>query len=270
MRRLAKCFGRRVWLVCAALAQIGVSSAADLPSRTSVLAPVPVMTQWEFAVAGYVWAPGIRGTLATIPPLPAVRVDASFGDIVKEFGFALMGSFEAKYGRYILFNDLMITKLNPEGGGVRGDVSVRVGIDSVSAIGLTAGGYRLIDSGQFILDVFAGVRGFYMDNKLSERVDANSFSRGASFAASKAWVDAVGGMRMRYHFDDNWFVNMITFAGGGASRYQWDVYGGAGYVFNSNWSAFAGYRAFKVDFRDGGFTYDVLQHGPLAGIQYRW
>lgn len=31
-----------------------------------------------------------------------------------------------------------------------------------------------------------------------------------------------------------------------------------------------GYRAFKVDYRDGDFIYDVLQHGPVVGVQYRW
>ena len=118
--------------------------------------------------------------------------------------------------------------------------------------------------------MFAGVRGFYMDNAISLRIAAGPFAAGDRFADTKSWLDAVGGMRMHYQIDERWLVSLIAFAGGGGSRHQWDVYGGAGYAFNKNWLAFLGYRAFKIDYRDGDFIYDVLQHGPLLGVQYRW
>lgn len=236
--------------------------AADLPRSSAPAAPTPVLTQWEFGVSGYAWASGVRGTLATLPPAEPAVVNVGFDEIVKNLGGALMGTFEAKYGRFILFNDFLFTKLNPE--------NASASIDSVSLIGLSAVGYRVIDDPNFIIDVFAGARGFYMDNKLTLLADAPPYSKGDSLSASKSWVDAVGGVRLRYTFDESWFVNLITFAGGGASNYQWDVYGGAGYVFNRNWAAFMGYRALKVNYRDGDFIYDVLQHGPVAGVQYRW
>jgi opacity protein-like surface antigen len=199
-----------------------------------------------------------------------IAVDASFGDILKNLGGALMGTFEAKYGRFILFNDFMYTKLKPEAARAVGPLAVTVNIDSTTLSGLAAAGYRVIDGQQFSLDVFAGVRGFYMDNNITVLVAAGPFLGGQAFGKTKSWLDAVGGMRMRYQFDEKWFATAIGFAGGGASKYQWDLYGGAGYSFNQNWAAFAGYRALKVNYQDNGFIYDILQHGPLFGVQYRW
>ncbi|MDP2354733.1 MAG: hypothetical protein Q8M31_01560 [Beijerinckiaceae bacterium] len=244
--------------------------AADLQSPSAPPPPPPVFATWEFSATGYLWASSINGTLATVPPLPPVSVDATFVDIVKNLGGAFMGNFEAKYGRFILFSDLMYTRLLPDVGRSRAPLSVGVNIDSYSLIGLAAGGYRIVDGPQFTLDVLAGARGFYMDNIISVRIAAGPFVRGQKFADRQSWLDAVGGVRMRYQIDEKWLVNLIAFAGGGASKYQWDVYGGAGYAFNRNWAAFLGYRAFKVNYRDGDFIYNVLQHGPLAGIQYRW
>lgn len=74
----------------------------------------------------------------------------------------------------------------------------------------------------------------------------------------------------RYPIDEKWLLHLITLVGGGGSKYQCDVLGGVGYAINRNWTAFARYRAFKVNYRDGDFIYDVLQHGPLIGVQYRW
>ncbi len=32
----------------------------------------------------------------------------------------------------------------------------------------------------------------------------------------------------------------------------------------------AGYRALRVDYRNGGFSYDVTQHGPAVAATYRF
>jgi hypothetical protein len=262
--------GKTIMAAAFAVAGLGAAHAADLPSVAAPRAPAPVFTTWEFSVTGYAWAAGLNGTLATVPPLPAIGVDLTFVDILKNLGGALMGTFEAKYGRFILFNDLMYTRLVPDIARTKGPIGLTVSIDAYSFIGLAAAGYRVVEGPQFTLDVFGGVRGFYMDNSISVRVAAGPFAVGDTFAETKAWLDAIGGIRARYQLNEQWLVNLIAFAGGGGSKYQWDVYGGVGYNFNKNWGAFLGYRAFKVNYRDGDFIYDVLQHGPLLGIQYRW
>lgn len=173
--RLLSAFAGTALLASAA----SVSYAADLPSSLPAPAPAPmsVMTQWEFAISGYVWAAGVKGTVATLPLLPAVEVNAPFTEILKNLGGALMGTLEAKYGRFILFNDFIFTALHPNGGRSRGDIRVNASLDSISVIGLSAAGYRVVDGSNFSIDLFAGVRGFYMDNDLTVRVTAGGSAR---------------------------------------------------------------------------------------------
>jgi hypothetical protein len=266
MRRRLETFSACALLILSS----SVSQAANPTILVSTSPPVSAQTTWKLSATGYLWASGIKGTLATIPPLPAVAVDASFGDLVKNLGGAFMGAFEARYGRFLVLNDVMATQLKPEGARARGPLAVNVNIDSTSFIGLAALGYRVVDGTHFTFDVLVGVRGFYMGNELRVSVAAGPVALGQTFSETKTWVDAVGGVRMRYQFDDHWTATLAAFAGGGASKYQWDIYSGVGYSFNRSWAALAGYRVFKVDYSDGGFIYDVLQHGPLVGLQYRW
>ncbi len=51
---------------------------------------------------------------------------------------------------------------------------------------------------------------------------------------------------------------------------MWDVYGGIGYKLKSWLSAIAGFRATGVDFRKGGFVFDVTLYGPLIGAVLRF
>lgn len=247
-----------------------VPQAGNLPTPVSASPRVYSQASWELSATGYLWASGLKGTLATLPPLPAVAVDASFGDLLKTLGGAFMGAFEARYGRFVILNDVMGTRLKPEGARARGPLAVSVDIGSSSLMGLAALGYRMVDGVHFTFDVFVGVRGFYMGNELRVLVAAGPFSVGQTFSETKTWVDGIGGVRMRYQFDESWSATLAGFFGGGASKHQLDIYGGVGYSFNRSWAALVGYRAFKLDFSDRGFIYNVLQHGPLVGLQYRW
>lgn len=48
------------------------------------------------------------------------------------------------------------------------------------------------------------------------------------------------------------------------------MFGGVGYAIDQRWSAFAGYRAMKVDYRNGSFIFDALQQGPVLGLTSRF
>ncbi|ESY65256.1 MULTISPECIES: hypothetical protein [Mesorhizobium] len=45
---------------------------------------------------------------------------------------------------------------------------------------------------------------------------------------------------------------------------------GAGYQFTDSFSGVLGYRASGVDYSNGGFTYDVVQQGPIIGAVFRF
>src|SRR6266568_2137898 len=98
-----------------ATALAGQALAADLPSRKEApeLPAPPVETGWKFSVNLYGWATGLDGRLRTLPPLPAVNVNIDFADVLKNLNGALMGSANAQYGRFLLFTDLVYSKIGP-------------------------------------------------------------------------------------------------------------------------------------------------------------
>jgi hypothetical protein len=49
---------------------------------------------WSFSATPYFWAPGLKGTLATTPPLPALELDAKIGDILKNLDYAFASMLE--------------------------------------------------------------------------------------------------------------------------------------------------------------------------------
>jgi hypothetical protein len=67
---------------------------------------------WEFRLAPYLWFAGLKGDIATIPPLPAVPIDISSSDALKDTEAALMLMFEAKNSTMAYFLILSIPICN--------------------------------------------------------------------------------------------------------------------------------------------------------------
>lgn len=244
------------------LALQGAPAFAADPSPIPIFATPPAQ-EWTYSFNSYVWAAGLKGRMRTIPPLPAVNVDLSFQDIIKNLDGAVMGAFDARKGRYVLLADLMISRVSADKQFTVAGFPGTVGAASLSFVGLASAGYSVVYEGPLKVDVLAGVRGFNMSNALTLRVGGVS----TKFANSEAWVDAVVGTRIRYDFDNNFFATAIGFVGAGQSKYEWELVGGVGYKINDRYSAFAGYRALKVDYRSGGFVYNAIQKGPMLGLK---
>ncbi len=239
--------------------------AADMPAQIA-LAPVPVVSGWEFSINAYGWAAGLNGRLRTLPPLPAVDVDIGFDQVLKNLNGALMGTSEARLDRLIFFSDMIYSKISPDKTFKPEGSILNVLLDSTAFISASSVGYRFMDDGDFTLDGFIGVRGFAMKNTLA----VAGRPAALSFGKREQWLDGVVGARARYALSDNFSATVIAFAGGLSSKYEWDVYGGLGYAFSDRWGAFAGYRALKVNYTSGNFIYDALQHGPVLGVSFRY
>ena len=244
--------------------------AADLgtpPSRAAMQPAIaPVVPGWVFSTNFYVWATGLEGNLRTLPPLPTVHANLSFGDTLGHLDGALMGGIEARNDRWVVFTDLVLSKISASENTTVLGLPVSASFKSTNAIGLLSGGYRVVDTPQFTLDGLAGVRGFEMNNRIG--ISAGPLS--GAYEKGAGWVDGVVGAKARLNLTDQLYATTIGFVGGGSSKYEWDLYGGLGYTFTDHWSAFAGYRALKVDYQRGNFLYDAMQQGPVMGASYRF
>jgi hypothetical protein len=74
---------------------------------------------WTYRFTPYGWLTALDGTQTVRGR--SVKVDASFIDIVEESDtlVALMGDFEARYGRLALLADVVWSKIGADGGTVR-------------------------------------------------------------------------------------------------------------------------------------------------------
>ncbi len=248
------------------LAAASTAVAADAPGKSPFAAVTPPTiseSNWAFGANAYTWATSMDGRFRTLPPGQAVNVHLGFADILDDLDGALMFSVDARRDRFVLFSDLMVSKLSAgktfTARGYPGSVS----LSSSSVVGLAAAGYRVVDDPALKLDLLGGIRGFALWNTIA--VTVAPF--GLSYGKDRQWVDAVVGARAAYALSDRLSVTGMGFAGAGGANYEWDLFGGVGYRFNDRFSGFAGYRAMKVDYQRGSYVYDALQYGPLVGLR---
>lgn len=242
--------------------------AADRAQPKAAPAPaIPVANSWSGQISLYGWASGLDGTVQSFSRVPAANVNIGFDQLLKNLDGALMLSGSATNGHFVVLGDIIYAKVSPKKDFSAGRFDGSLTLDTTSFIGLAAGGYRVYADPAWTLDLLAGVRVFSVTNSLTlalPRVEAEIADR------TETWVDGVVGLRAIYALNDQWHLTTIGLVGGISSRYEWDVLATIGYKFTQTWSGFVGYRALGVDYRNDGFIYDVVQHGPLIGITARF
>lgn len=253
---------RKLILAAMALAAaIPMADAADLPSL-----PAESDSGWHFTFAPYVWAAGMDGKVAQFG-LPDVEVDASFGDVLKNFDIGLMGVGEARYGRFGVAADLLWVKLSAGQDTPLGLLADSVEADVETLMFTAVASYSLYLAEEANLDIVAGGRLWSVDTELS----LNGGNLGGRTASDgDTWVDPVVGLKGRVNFSPEFYFTGWGMIGGFdmSSKFMWDAMAGLGYAPSDSFSIVAGYRGLGVDYSDDGFDYDVIQHGPLLGFVF--
>jgi hypothetical protein len=91
----------------------------------------------------------------------------------------------------------------------------------------------------------------------------------------KVWVEPFVGARARVDLAESWEFLLRADVGGFGlgSDFAWQALGVLGWrfdIFGAPSTLFAGYRALAQDYEDGGFEWDVVAHGPIIGIEFRF
>ncbi|QPC45337.1 hypothetical protein HW532_13405 [Kaustia mangrovi] len=251
------------------------ASAADLVYDVPPPEAAPE-SDWQFAVAIYMWAAGLDGKVGMFDR-PTINIDQSFGDIWKELKFAGMAVGEARKGRWAVFADLIYIKIATDSGltGTVGNVPVKLDakVKTETFTGTLMGEYRFLESERGTADLMAGARLWSVDTKIRAKLSADGTEVGAySGNDGETWVDPMIGLRGRLNLDESWYLTGWGMIGGFgvASDFAWDVFGSVGYQWSRSFSTTVGYRALGVDYRDDGFVYDIVEHGPVLGAVLRF
>ncbi len=261
-------------LGCAATVAIG----ADFP-------PAPVAVQlpssaWQFQVTGYGWATALNGRVG-VRNLPPVKVDMSFGDVLKDLNGALMGSFLAKKDDWLILTDLVWAALSDDAvvrpPGVRHPTlaaiapGTKVDFKMRQLIASALVGYRLPIGGPD-LDIYATAGLRYQ--RLTAEIEASPglIPVTLSRRSIEQWVDPTVGFSATWRINERWFANLLADVGGfgAGSRFTTQGFASIGYRWTESISTALGYRAIYTDYRNNGFTYRTTQHGVFSSIAYHF
>ena len=220
---------------------------------------------WHFAVAPYLYATGISGTVGARGR--TIDIDASFGDVLSNLKLPLMVSFEARKKRFFSLTDMIWVKLSDE-RDTAGDLYSTRDIGVNLFILDPEVGYRLIDRGKSSFDVLGGARIWSVENNINV---TSGRLPGFDVSMRKTWAAPVVGVRGSYDVSPKFFLSTrfdIGGAGIGADLTT-QFYGGGGYRIVPNIALVGGYRFMQVDYDDhSGFLFDTRMNGIVLGAKF--
>lgn len=223
---------------------------------------------WSFAFAPYLWAAGMEGDMATLPPAGTAQVDAGFDDILEDLNFAFMGMGEARYGRFAVVADIVYVDLEDD-ASTPGPFFSGADLDSETFIGTFQASYRVLAAERGNLDLRAGARVWHVSTELD--LDAGLLAA-RKHDDSETWVDPVIGAQGQLHLGSGFYLTAMGNIGGfgAASDLTWDLFGGLGYQAWDWFAPVVGYRHLSVDYDNDGFLYDLDMSGPVIGGVFRF
>lgn len=123
--------------------------------------------------------------------------------------------------------------------------------------------YRVVEDGQFNLDILGGMRYLYMDVNLK-------FNVLPDLGDDASVYNGVVGFRGNIQLNQDWQLPFYYDVGKGDSELTYQAFAGAGYSFSS-FELQAGYRYMKFKFDDDDEFGDVLNNlvvkGPIVGAK---
>jgi hypothetical protein len=215
---------------------------------------------WQFAIAPYLWAAGMDGTVA----IGEVEqdVDVSFSDIIDNLDFALMGHFDMRNDRWVLSSDLVYVDLENSENLTNGTVTA--GIDMT--LFEVAGGYRISRP----VALLVGAR--WVDMGASFRYSGEIVGQDAD--AGKSWIEPLVGVHVFSPVSERWFFGLRGDVGGFGvgSELTWQAYADIGWKASGLVSIILGYHALDIDYEDGDgrhhFGVDLMVSGPQLGVVF--
>ena len=273
------------------------SAASSNPPERLSQAVTPEETPWRFVLEPYVYLPLETEGDVTIRNTE-VPFDFSLGDILESLTFAFYGRFEAWKGPWAVVLDgyyfdtvesdsrnIPAAALPP---GLLPPQITQVPLDGTAETAFwkldVAGAYRFgdanlpnalataetdFDLGPFVFDAIAGLRLYSFSNDI-ELSTPLGFER--DFSRSDTFVEPMVGGRARWNFaDDLAAIAAASISGFGiGTDISVEGYAGIDWLFSGNTSLTATYRLTYIDYSEGSSGFNLFQHGPAAGVKFRF
>jgi len=263
----------------------GADVGAPQPEETPPVAADG--STWAVQITPYMWAAGLDGRISPFRHGPTIGVENSFSDVLDNLNFGGFVNIWGRYDRFVISGDVMYVDTTDDHGSgplpalqipglgvaIPPGASVDAKVDTKQFTATLQGGYRMVDTSQFRLDVLAGARFWYISNDVTVTAShALIGTRRASYGEDFGWVDPVVGLSAFLPVTDRLSIQAQADIGGfgAGSDLTWSVLATVNYVVSDHLSASAGYKVLDVDYDRRGHGFDTRLSGPVLGMTYRF
>jgi hypothetical protein len=234
--------------------------------------PVLADEEWRFRLSPYIWFAGLKGDVATTPPLPAAPIDISSSDALSDSEASLMIILDAKKQRHGIYADLLYTDIDSDEELIPPPIDLNMTARSKTTIFTLAYQYEFYNQEQVVVDLLAGARYWNIDTELRFRGGLGILA-GEKLSEEESWIDPLLGFKARAPLGDSQFyvtggAGVGGFGVGSGSDLFYDISANVGYQWNKEIGTALGYRIFDVDYEDGDYIYDVKQEGWQVGLTW--
>ena len=218
----------------------------------------------------YLWFSGLSGNVGAAGYSAPVSV--TFSDVFKELNIGLMTNLDVRRKRIGVDTDLIFMSLSSD---------QKTTPILPSYVGFTANVkelivepeayFRLVDLPLVSIDATGGGRYWHLNNSL-DLFPVNTTQATITAGQTQDWIDPVFGARFRLKLYKHSFIDINGDAGGFGvgSQLTYQIYAGIRQEFKKKYSMMLGYRYLDVDYKNGGFLYDVHMSGLQAGFGIRF
>ena len=247
------------------LALASVSAFAQTDNNTTNSSQSTSSDKWEFSVTPYIFFAGLKGEVGVRNQ--SALVNARFPDIFRNLDFALMGTFEARKGNWLILTDAMYMSLSgkrvtPSPFFSDIDVEVKETIIDPEI------GYRVVNRERGSIDLLAGVRIWHVKPHLTFQPRILPL---VDVEESKNWADPVVGARGTAKLSPRVFVTGKFDVGGFGvgSDFTGQAFGGAGFQVKPRIALIGGYRYLRSDYVNEGFVFKTAMSGIVLGAKFK-
>jgi hypothetical protein len=230
----------------------GTSPDADLTDK-----------KWHYYGTGYLWIPGIHGTVGIRGFDTSVHVTA--GEIFSNFRGGLLGVFTPTYGRFSAPIDFMWMRLRDSKAipfnpaySVRTTLNFSIATPKVS--------YLFVNNPKIKIYGTAGPRFWHLGNTIDlvPTINGNNLYKGTT------WTDFVAGGRFSMPLSTKASVDVLGDAGEGGATLDYQVGGFLNYQVKPKWTLQGGWRYLTVHYGNNGSVLNVSIQGIVLGATYKF
>lgn len=253
---------KKIMISALVASSLALAGGDIVPVEPVVETPaVEEINAWKNEFAVYGWLPSISAN--TIIPGSGSTVDAD--TIIDNLKMVFLGGYSGRNDTWSVFADVVYMDV-----GDSKDVTVRdigdahVSLDMKTLLVNAGVGYNLVNSGDGILDVTAGVRYLDLEVDLS-----TNLPRHPGGSASEDFTDFFIGLKGYKNINANWYIPYEADIGTGDSKLSWQLFAGVGYRYD--WGDVKlGYRYLEYDMDDDAIVEDLALSGAVLGVSFKF